>query len=60
MPSPKWLRFSSNAIVCDFNVKSRDYKSAEKALKSSVDDCISHIEKKGGEGLFHRELPKAS
>ena len=42
------------------NVKSRDYKSAEKALKASVDDCISHIEKKGGEGMFHRELPKAS
>jgi translation initiation factor 2 subunit 1 len=40
------------------NVKSRDYKSAEKALKASIEDCTSLIEKKGGEGVFYRELPK--
>jgi translation initiation factor 2 subunit 1 len=38
------------------NVKAKDYKSAEKAMKASVDAGIKYIESKKGFGEFRREL----
>jgi translation initiation factor 2 subunit 1 len=37
-------------------VRAKDYKSAERALKNSVEACITHIRENKGEGEFHRKL----
>lgn len=38
-------------------VTAADYKSAEKALRTAVDQGIRHVEANRGAGQFHRELP---
>lgn len=37
-------------------IKAKDYKTAEKILKSATDEAIEYIEKTHGEGKFYREL----
>jgi translation initiation factor 2 subunit 1 len=40
-------------------VTASDYKAAEKALKTAVEQGIRYVESKHGTGEFHRELPVA-
>lgn len=40
-------------------VKAKDYKTAEKILKSATDEAIEYTEKNHGEGKFYRELKEA-
>jgi translation initiation factor 2 subunit 1 len=37
-------------------VSAADYKTAEKAMKSAVDQGIKYVESNRGQGMFHREL----
>lgn len=41
-------------------VRSKDYKSAERTLRDSAEECITHIRKHRGEGEFHRKLAEAT
>lgn len=45
-----------SAPIYGIKVTATDYKTAEKALRGSVDGCIEYIKKFGGEGEFHRTL----
>lgn len=45
-----------SAPIYRIKVTAGDYKMAEKVLRNSVDGCIEHIKKFGGEGEFHRTL----
>lgn len=40
-------------------VKAKDYKTAERILKSATDEAIDYIKKTHGEGKFYRELKEA-
>ncbi|MFH1403220.1 MAG: translation initiation factor IF-2 subunit alpha [Candidatus Altiarchaeota archaeon] len=35
-----------------------DYKTAERTMKTTVEQGIKHLSSKGGEGTFYREIPK--
>ena len=47
-----------SAPLYSVKVKAPDYKTAEKALKKSVEQGIKYLESKHGDGIFHREMPK--
>ncbi|MFH1722520.1 MAG: translation initiation factor IF-2 subunit alpha [Candidatus Altiarchaeota archaeon] len=39
-------------------IKAKDYKSAEKTMKNSVEDALVYFKKNQGDGIFHKEIPK--
>lgn len=45
-----------SAPIYSISVRSTDYKTAEKALKDSIEKGITYIKKHNGEGEFHRHL----
>ncbi len=38
------------------SVRAKDYKSAERALRNSAEECVEYIKKHKGYGEFHRKL----